>query len=780
MLNMNRLRIFLIVILSSAYCTLVGQTLLIGNVNDENDKALSFVTIALFELRDSSFVSSCISDTLGNYKLMVTPGEYIIKYSLLGFKQHTVITKLTNLQVVYNIKMKSEEYKLAEVTITASQAPFSFANGGIAVNVQNSRLKEEARSIDIIKKIPGIISQGEEFEVLGKGSPAFYINGKEVHDFSEVEHLSVDIIQTIQLLTSPDALYASNQRAVILIKTKKNTEGLTFQVNINGILGRKFNHSDGLNLDYQHRGLHLFGLYKYTGTNTKEYGSTKQITKADTIWNILHERTGNESVSDHYFHTGINYDFNNNNEMGLKYTGKLSDNRTTDLDIMSVKSNNTPFAFLQSKNNVVTDYQSHHINIYYNTNLNKVCLLNWYSDYIHKTSKLQGNIDETDSSSGQEFISFHNRTLWNVWASDLRLSYNIPSKGSIILGYKLSYVTGNDQIQNKRILYSGETKNHEGKHSFYVLYSLPVGAFSLNAGLRYEYLRSKLNDLYSNSKAVSKSYSNLFPSVGLSFSINNWQQSLSYSSGISRPEFSLLNSNITYVNRFDHRKGNAGLLPALTNDINYNLFYKFIYLGISYNHTKNLISTGFYAEPENSSLMIEYPENFKHVNVLTGILNMQHTFKWWTPSTTFSCMKYYFRHTGLNNETAKAKVPIVMINCDNEVTLPYGVTASIDYRYCFGGDLMNIHVVPYSGLDIKLRKSFFKKTMRVYLEAYDIFNTNKNKATTHLNNISIDLNSNVDSRKIGLSIIYQFNKQSKKYKGDSAAQDELKRLLIDY
>lgn len=747
------------IVLSCLHCNINGQTLLSGTVLDENNKALELATVAIYAKNDSSYVKACISDTLGKYKIALECGEYIIKCSRMGYMAHREDLVLNDQPLSKDIVLKNDAKSLSEVTVTASRNPFSFREDGLMVDVANSILKNEPRTMDLLAKIPGIVSRGNSLEVFGKGTPAYYINDRKVYDFSEVENLAVDDIQTIQLLTSPDARYSSDGRAVILIKTKKRHDGLALQLSASSAFRRKFNHNEGLVVHYQRKNLHLFGTYKYSDMHTRESGSYIRTINADTIWNMVNHNIEGTPVRQHFIQSGFDYDINKNHGLGLKYSATISDNATRKNSLTTVLADSVWFAALTSNSDIPYDYQSHHVNMYYRAKLNEIYTLSWYSDYIHKESEQRGMVTETDSGIGQSQTSYISRGLWNVWASNIQLGYNNTVLGRFVLGYKLSYVKGKSRIQYTNTLNSSQTENQEKKHSFFLTYRKTFGKLSLNAGLRYD--------------------SDFFPSLSLSHSTKEMQQSLSYSSSILRPNFDLLNNNVKYVNRFDYRKGNINLLPETTHEINYRLLYKFIYLYIGYAHIKNRISTTMYVEPGNSSVVIGTSENFKRHDALNGMVNLRHDFKWWTPSLSLSLMKDFFRYKNNDGSIIKSRWPVTTVFWYNEIKLPKDMLASANYTYCFGGDLMNIHVGSYSSLDLRLQKNFMKKKLSIYLEAYDVFKTDRNKGTVRLNNITLDAKVNFDQRRFGVSVIYRFNIKTKEYKGDSAAGDELKRLSID-
>lgn len=134
------------------------------------------------------------------------------------------------------------------------------------------------------------------------------------------------------------------------------------------------------------------------------------------------------------------------------------------------------------------------------------------------------------------------------------------------------------------------------KNSLYLSYDYTWNKLSLGAGLRYEHIRSDLKENSSN-KSQDQTYHNFLPSVSLSYNTESLQQSLTYSVHTERPPFGVMNDNAVYTDRFTYQKGNLYLKQALTHDLNYMLFYKFLFFNLNYTNTQNPLITAFYSMP---------------------------------------------------------------------------------------------------------------------------------------------------------------------------------------
>ena len=145
--------------------------------------------------------------------------------------------------------------------------------------------------------------------------------------------------------------------------------------------------------------------------------------------------------------------------------------------------------------------------------------------------------------------------------------------------------------------------NYEGKNtqiSGYAGINIPIGAFSLYAGVRYEHNRQELimnTRQYEESKrSTFYDYNDLFPSLNATYKLNEKQQfRLAYGKSVNRPEFRELSTSVYYD--FDLGSdvmGNSGLKAAYIQNV--DLRYEWypdngeqISVAIFYKHFKNPI-----------------------------------------------------------------------------------------------------------------------------------------------------------------------------------------------
>lgn len=767
-------KLFLAIIACLVLLPAYSQYAVKGKIMDSENAVMPMVNVAFLNQSDSTLVSGAVSDSCGIYSTSLAGGDYLIRYSYLGYK-----TQYKNIQISANltlpvVRMEVAQTELEGVEVTAYKKPFKLDRDGLIADVPNTILAKETTLNDLLCKIPGIQQRGSDIEVIGKGTPTYYLNGREVTDRTELDNLAIDQIQSVKLVTNTGVRYHSEQRAVIEIKTKRLGEGLAFNVKGNLLQGTHFSQNYQMNGSYNYKNWDFFLSYNYNRGKKDSDLDIYQQTQSDTVWNLTNLNRKRIFQESHAYTGGVSYHFSPESEIGLKYEGKYSQGNTFSNDTLSMIPDKGVSTFIRNLSEVGDKSVSNHLNLYYTNDWENGWRMNVYGDYLHKTDRSQGNIREWESDRSETSMDYYRKADWDLFAAKFSLSYETEKAGTFSLGYDFSHTSGTDYIEYVRALNNGRTRNTEMKNSVYLSYDYTWKNLSLGAGLRYEQIRSDLKETHEN-KSQDQTYHNLLPSVSLGYNTEKLQQSLTYSIHTERPPFDVMNDNAVYTDRFTYQKGNLYLKQALTHDLNYMLFYKFLFLNLNYTLTRDPLVTAFYSMPGNSAVTVSYTDNFDKMHNLTGMVNVQYPVKWWMPSLTLTCMKTFFHYPGPDGITLKAGRPLVMLNFNNSFTLPAGFLLSADFNYGSKGYYQLYESKSYTSFNLSLKKSFLNDRLQLSLDGYDIFNKNNTRASARLNDIIMYSVGKDDTRKIGFTITYRFRTE-RTMNNQSAAESEMSRL----
>ena len=107
---------------------------------------------------------------------------------------------------------------------------------------------------DVLTRVPMIAKRGEGFEILGKGAPLIYVNGRKLRDLQELKNIQSDNIRNVEVIQNPGARYDASVNAVIIIRTKRAAgEGLGVELSSWSRCGRGYANNERINLTYLQR-----------------------------------------------------------------------------------------------------------------------------------------------------------------------------------------------------------------------------------------------------------------------------------------------------------------------------------------------------------------------------------------------------------------------------------------------------------------------------------------------------------------------------------------------
>ena len=126
----------------------------------------------------------------------------------------------------------NQTQQLDEVVVKSRLPKTKLKGNSMVTRIKGSVLAQSGTAKEMLAKVPGITLKGEDLEVLGKGTPLFYINGRKMHDKEELKRLHSEEIASVEVITNPGAQYDATISSVVRIKTiRREGDGFGFDLN---------------------------------------------------------------------------------------------------------------------------------------------------------------------------------------------------------------------------------------------------------------------------------------------------------------------------------------------------------------------------------------------------------------------------------------------------------------------------------------------------------------------------------------------------------------------
>ena len=669
--------------------------------------------------------------------------------------------------------------ELGEVVVKAHLPQYKKTHEGLLTNVAGTVLSKMGTAEDVLKHVPSIVKKKDGYEVVGKGTPIIYINGRKMQDISELDNIKSSDIKSVEVIQNPGATYDASVNAVIKIKTiKKKGEGFGFDTRSVYWYNKHDNTIQQVNMNYRHNGLNLFTTYKFSDATWMQKATYEQAVHVDTLWQQHNNNEVTGRIESHRLISGFSYDFNANHSIGARYTlTSPGYSRSKDFFDSQVTADDKFYDYIKTDGLTVDkDNPSHQLNAYYNGTLGKTTIdLN--TDLYFSTNRAYAYSDEQSQEHDSRNINSKNRVSNKMVATKLVITSPLLG-GNLSYGAEYIHTRRNDDYEVNRtdLLTNSYSKLEEQTASPFIQYAhlTPIG--NITAGLRYEYVRFKYYDAGIYQPEQSRSFRNLFPTISYGAKIGKVMAQLSYSVKTSRPSYSQLSNNVSYMNRFTRQTGN----PYLDNETNHRVelsgVWKFIQFMVNYRDSRNAII--YWAEqiPGNEAITMISRKNVKSLKSMTAYISAAPKIGIWAPQINLGMQKPWFTlHTDM--ASYRLNRPIFMGNFNNAFSLPCGITLNVDYRYQSKGNTMNVYLAKEQHvLDVSISKSFLKDALTLEIKGNDLLYKCWDADLLYNQKMELLQVSKRGTRDLQLTLRYKFNTTRSKYKGTGAGNAELNRL----
>ncbi|MDE6041737.1 MAG: TonB-dependent receptor, partial [Muribaculaceae bacterium] len=467
------------------------------------------------------------------------------------------------------------ELELNEVVVVASRPVLKQSPDRIVYLTKNDPYALGLNGVQVLDRIPRVSVTNDLVSVAGKSSVKYIIDGHLIEMPDEaialrLKNLQSDGIEKIELLTTPPAKYAAGTNVAYISITTRN-EALGTRGNLwgNGTAREDFSYLLGGNLSHSTRKVELSADVSWQdmkGINDldRTYTFSDYIRLSNRSNHFTNRSLGANGLFKYKFSTNFSAGaIVNFSTMRLK--SNLLD-ETTDNGVTSFSHNVSP----AKPNNAITltafgdwmlDSKGKMLSLTYN----------FFNRHTRSYSDVTTWLEESDKTR----LADDGANKYSIHSAKLDATLPFPSF-RMDAGAAYTGVNNNTDLQVSDFISGNWVNNSSQSNTFN--YDEKTAAVYVSAersffnslfgklGLRYEHTDVKGHQLIDNLRH-DKSYGYLFPSLNLSWnSPKAGSFSLSYSMGITRPNFGDLNPFRYYTTVSDYFSGNPDLDPSISHN----------------------------------------------------------------------------------------------------------------------------------------------------------------------------------------------------------------------
>ena len=747
----------------------------IGGVIDEQGKPVEFANVALLSSADSTFINGGVTNQNGDFVIPCRPGRMLIRVTFVGYKTHY---QSCTVGEVGNIRLKKDAIVLQNVVVKGEIPQYKMVQGGMAVDVQHSILHDVGSAEDLLSMLPMVQGRDGKFEVLAKGEPEIYINNKKVRDGIELKQLKSMDVKNVEIITAPGAKYNAEVNAVIRIKTlKPQGDGFSLMVTSQTWKNNKWNNYDDLTLKYRTGGLEAFATVALDNSHySAEQDLEQELHIKKDKFDAQVELPIRSSWTQFQYKAGVSYDFNTDHSLGLSFSSqKLFYNKfKTDME-QTYQKNGAFYGDVLLKTDIdELDKPVWELNSYYVGKAGKLGIdLN--ATILQRITESHLNQQEYSKELGDRTITTLNMENRRMMAGKLVLTYPVW-KGVLSGGSEATRtISYGRNVNQEDIIPEAENEMKENNIAGFAEYEMQLGLWRLNAGLRFEHVKADYYSFGDWQQEPSRTYNDWFPNLSAAWQKGKWSAQLSYSKRITRPPYSMLGSVIVYDSRMFYEGGNPLLRPSVRQSIDFNLTYSWLTFVTGFTRENDLFTHICRVYDEENEIGIFQPVNFDHQDRVYATLVASPKFGFWQPTAT---LHYYQQMFDAEAYGAPKKLNKPEFSFDLKSWFIIDPTAKALVQVSYTGS--NHWGFMYRGsnfaVNARLQKSFLKGNLSATLYANDIFRTSRSKMTTYYAIGKTVQDVYTYSQCVGLTLSYNFNAASSKYRGTGAGNDEKNRL----
>ena len=655
--------------------------------------------------------------------------------------------------------------ELNEVMVVGHRTVLKQAPDRIVYLTKNDEFVKGLNGIEVLDRIPRVTVEGDAVTVAGKSSVRYIVDGRllEMSDDAiamQLKNMQAYDIEKVEVLTTPPAKYAAATNvAFISITTRNESLGTRGNVWGRGIAREGFSYMLGGSLSHTTRKVEL--------SVDANWNDNRGINDLDRTFTFSdHVKTSNRSTRFTNRAFGLNglfkYKFTYSLAAGViaNFSTSRMNSRLSDVTYDSGNEFRSDNYSPSRPNNALTlttfaDWQLDE----------KGKMLSFTYNWFDKSTKSFSDVTTTwDDGLSHLTNEGHNKyhihsvkidaTLpFDAFKMETGMAYTaIGNNTTLTAGKYNGSQWAYDPLQSNGFDYN------ENTIAAYASVEKSFGnSFFGKLGLRYEHTDVKGLQTTSDEKH-NNNYGYLFPSLNLSWNNRNVGRfSLSYSMGITRPNFGDLNPFRYHTTTSDYVSGNPDLKPSTAHNAELSYSFKGAYAVLYNSYNRNAIAyvTRFNADGSQYSI----PENCIDNNKVGLYVSYYRSiFDWWNVNIGGEVFNTQAKSkiTDFKDSDDSSWSGKIELNSSWMLNRPKTLIFNVRFSHYFPYHERMVRFESMSLISFELRYMLLDNRLTLTAAVSDPFGWNITKSTALYNDYSVYTRNNIHSHAVSLRVSYSF------------------------
>ena len=262
-----------------------------GSVQDTEGEVLVNASVAVYDEEETSIITGVVSDVDGNFVVNMEPGNYVIEISFLAYNSYK-----SDIEVVAGqpldlgtIELAPVQSELDEVVVEGQRSYMEMNFDSRSFNVQDDVTSLGGSALDVLDNVPSITTDFEgNVSLRGNQGVQILINGRPSNlvrnGTDALSSIPSSMIEEVKIITNPSARYSADGTGGIIDIILVDDAELGFNGSVRANAGYPQDYGLGANLNYQRKKVNWFLNTQVEYESEPESGSTFQSFSGDTTY----------------------------------------------------------------------------------------------------------------------------------------------------------------------------------------------------------------------------------------------------------------------------------------------------------------------------------------------------------------------------------------------------------------------------------------------------------------------------------------------------------------